>query len=156
MPREDLVTKTGEEKTVKLNQLQMESAHAQSEDEMVELVKQAAQEIEATAWSPSGDECQTTPAPGDWPEYHLPHGYNRTRIVLLVRDPYWLHCYWEIGSAERDALRGQTGREVWELPNLLRMHDLTVQEGQPADPLNIQVHHEARSWYVESGRPGHA
>src|SRR5437763_16669068 len=26
----------------------------------------------------------------------LPGGYGKDRIVCLVRDPYWLHCYWEI------------------------------------------------------------
>ena len=125
MPREDLVFKAREESTAKLNLPQTESAHAQDDAEMVELVRQAAKEIEASAWSPRENAREVTPAPGDWPEYQLPHGYNRTRIVLLVRDPYWLHCYWEIGSAERDAFRGQTGRELWELPNILRILDLT-------------------------------
>ena len=26
----------------------------------------------------------------------LPRGYGRDRIVVMVRDPYWLHCYWEL------------------------------------------------------------
>lgn len=26
----------------------------------------------------------------------LPHGYNKDRIVVMVRDPYWLHAYWEL------------------------------------------------------------
>ena len=29
----------------------------------------------------------------------IPPGYGRDRIVLLVRDPYWLHAYWEITPA---------------------------------------------------------
>jgi hypothetical protein len=28
----------------------------------------------------------------------LPRSYGRDRLVLLVRDPFWLHCYWEISS----------------------------------------------------------
>src|SRR5271168_456972 len=24
----------------------------------------------------------------------LPQGYGKDRIVVMVRDPYWLHCYW--------------------------------------------------------------
>src|SRR5262245_7637863 len=27
---------------------------------------------------------------------HLPSGYGKDRIVVMVRDPYWLHAYWEI------------------------------------------------------------
>src|SRR5262245_55552946 len=26
----------------------------------------------------------------------LPGGYGRDRIVVMVRDPYWLHAYWEM------------------------------------------------------------
>ena len=26
----------------------------------------------------------------------LPRGYGKDRIVCMVRDPYWLHCYWEL------------------------------------------------------------
>src|SRR5260370_5909840 len=26
----------------------------------------------------------------------LPVGYGKDRIVVMVRDPYWLHCYWEL------------------------------------------------------------
>src|SRR4051794_14778925 len=26
----------------------------------------------------------------------LPAGYGKDRIVVMVRDPYWLHCYWEL------------------------------------------------------------
>src|SRR5262245_49703755 len=27
---------------------------------------------------------------------HLPAGYGKDRIVVMVRDPYWLHAYWEL------------------------------------------------------------
>src|SRR5262245_54635069 len=26
----------------------------------------------------------------------LPAGYGKDRIVVMVRDPYWLHCYWAL------------------------------------------------------------
>src|SRR5439155_10408881 len=26
----------------------------------------------------------------------LPTGYHKDRIVVMVRDPYWLHAYWEL------------------------------------------------------------
>src|SRR5206468_6823794 len=26
----------------------------------------------------------------------LPSGYGKDRIVVMVRDPYWLHAYWEL------------------------------------------------------------
>src|SRR5262245_38809961 len=27
---------------------------------------------------------------------NLPTGYGKDRIVVMVRDPYWLHAYWEL------------------------------------------------------------
>src|SRR5437773_11132186 len=41
---------------------------------------------------------------------HLPSGYGKDRIVVMVRDPYWLHCYWELtrqGIARAEAALGQ-------------------------------------------------
>ncbi|MGE5597835.1 MAG: DUF4912 domain-containing protein [Bacteroidota bacterium] len=87
----------------------------------------------------------------DWSGYELPHGYNRTRIVLLVRDPYWLHIYWEVGAAERGEVRNATGRDLSDLPNVLRLHDLT--SGAHED---VAVPADGRNWYYEAGRPGHA
>ncbi|MGE5549325.1 MAG: DUF4912 domain-containing protein [Bacteroidota bacterium] len=149
MTREDLV---GEPRVASPNQETRvnETAVQQAGDVMV-LVRQAAEEIKESLYSEGI--AQPSPAkPGDWAEYHLPHGYNRTRIVLLVRDPYWLHCYWEIGAAERDSFRAQTSRELWECQNMLRVYDLS---GGTPDQYDVPIHHDARSWYIEAGRPGH-
>src|SRR5262245_30594582 len=27
---------------------------------------------------------------------NLPASYGKDRIVTMVRDPFWLHCYWEV------------------------------------------------------------
>ena len=39
----------------------------------------------------------------------LPAGYGKDRIVCMVRDPYWLHCYWELTSKGIAAGRGRPG-----------------------------------------------
>lgn len=93
----------------------------------------------------------TCPCLAESSGYDLPHGYNSTRIVLLVRDPYWLHIYWEVGAAERDQVRRRAGRDLQDLPNLLRLYDLTG--GGHRD---VDIPAEARNWYYEAGRPGHA
>lgn len=117
------------------------------------LIEEAAKRIEA-AWQPGGAPPQAAPA--DWPSYHLPWGYGRTRIVLLVRDPYWLHAYWEVAGPERDRLRAETGRETWELPNVLRIHDLTPEAAETGPSFfDLGINPEARSWYIEAGRPRH-
>ncbi|MCM8781974.1 MAG: DUF4912 domain-containing protein, partial [Candidatus Omnitrophica bacterium] len=41
---------------------------------------------------------------GPWPEYkspeefRFPAGYGDNRIVIMVRDPWWVFAYWEITS----------------------------------------------------------
>lgn len=152
MPRDDLEKKPPGDTPGCLVE---EHGSVRREEELLSLVKEAAQDLE-TAWRTVGTGRTWTPSPGDWSEYHLPHGYDRTRIVLLVRDPYWLHSYWEVGSAERERLRSQTGRELWEYRNILRLHDLTAGElNGREDFQDITVSPEARSWYLEAGRPGH-
>lgn len=156
MSREDLVKTDGGETSDIKSWLEPGSTDERGGDELVELYSRAAQEIE-TAWQPlTGARPASVPA-GDWAEYHLPHGYNQTRIVLLVRDPFWLYSYWEIGAAERDLIRGQTGKELWEMPIVLRLHDLTDRERDPGMARrDIIVGHEARHWYLETDRPGHS
>src|SRR5258708_1261309 len=35
----------------------------------------------------------------------LPSGYGKDRIVVMVRDPFWIHCYWE--STRQSAQRAE-------------------------------------------------
>ncbi|MGQ9778602.1 MAG: DUF4912 domain-containing protein [Bacillota bacterium] len=147
MSREDLVNKV-EELGPTQTKMQSFLVPPKAEDDPLTLLEEAALEIQATGWRRIE---QPLPPPGDWPEYHLPHGYDQTRLVLLVRDPYWLHAYWEIGSAERETVRAKSGRDLTELPLFLRLNDLTQGESS-----FLPINHEARNWYIEAGRPGHA
>ena len=145
MTRQDLVGVSRERSVARGHQPSVSPASEQTGRELAETVRQAAREIEAASYS----------APrGDWAEYQLPHGYNRTRVVLLVRDPYWLHCYWEVGSAERETFRASTGREYQDMDGVLRIRDLTAEDDRD-HCLEVGVGREARSWYLEAGRPGH-
>jgi len=44
----------------------------------------------------------------------LPTGYGKDRIVVMVRDPYWLHAYWELtrqAVARAEAALARNGTE---------------------------------------------
>ena len=41
----------------------------------------------------------------------LPMGYGKDRIVCMVRDPYWLHCYWELTSKGVQRAEAALGQE---------------------------------------------
>ena len=52
----------------------------------------------------------------------LPQGYGDTKIVAMVRDPYWLFVYWEINHEKRREL-GLLGADTSHL--VLRVWDIT-------------------------------
>jgi hypothetical protein len=45
--------------------------------------------------------------------FELPGGYGDNRIVLLVRDPYWVYSYWEINPGKREQIRKEVGDDVF-------------------------------------------
>jgi len=99
----------------------------------------------------------------------LPGPYNETKIVLLVRDPYWLYAYWEIENTVREDLNREFG--TWEqLPLVLRVFDLSnassgmdsrggycsnSSSGQSASFFDVPVNPATASWYIFVGEPSH-
>ena len=70
----------------------------------------------------------------------LPSGYGKDRIVAMVRDPFWIHCYWELTqqALARAALGESTAAGVQSLlDDFLTLHsrDLADLIGDDADPL---------------------
>src|SRR5262245_34134348 len=55
---------------------------------------------------------------------HLMAGFARDRVVLMVRDPYWLHCYWELTHRAIERAEAALGEE-WPLARpILRLFDV--------------------------------
>lgn len=63
----------------------------------------------------------------------FPEAYEENRVVLLVRDPWWIYAYWEM-------LPG-TVREA----NVLRLYDVSSERPQAFD---IFLTPQAKSWYI--------
>lgn len=74
--------------------------------------------------------------------FEFPVGYGDTRIVLMVRDPYWLHTYWEVNGQRRQELNYDSSREC------LRVYDT-----ENWDYFDIEVSGEAKNWYVKVPAP---
>jgi len=59
-------------------------------------------------------------------EFRFPQGYGDNRIVLLVRDPWWLFSYWEIRKDKEEEIvqkienSGETREKA-----ILRVYDVT-------------------------------
>ena len=90
--------------------------------------------------------------------FSLPSGYGDDRIVLIVKDPWWLFAYWEIQpSTERAAHTQLLPQEVVGLQTILRVYDVTELDfpAQSAHrTFDISLSGLATNWYIHTNAPG--
>src|SRR6185295_2188448 len=55
----------------------------------------------------------------------LPTGYGKDRIVVMVRDPYWLHTYWELTRQAIARAEAALGQNWHGSKPILRVLDVT-------------------------------
>lgn len=75
----------------------------------------------------------------------------KERIVVMVRDPYWLHAYWEIKrrSVERvQAAMSQDWHTARPFLRLLEVHDSGTSSASERVVRDIEVHGGVSNWYV--------
>ena len=87
----------------------------------------------------------------------LPERYGIERLVLMVRDPYWLYAYWELSAARQDEFQTCYGPESWQSSRaMLRLYDVTgvAFDGNNAHSfIDIPVNDEADNWHLYVGKP---
>jgi hypothetical protein len=90
-------------------------------------------------------------------QFSIPNGYGDDRIVLMVKDPWWLFAYWEIQPQTERAARSQLlPREVAGLQSVLRVYDVTGVDfpEQPANrSFDISLSGLATNWYLQTNAP---
>jgi hypothetical protein len=87
----------------------------------------------------------------------LPSGYGRDRIVIQVRDPWWIHAYWEILGTTLDRIKSEIGDKSFSAKRALRVYDIShiTFNGKNAHRFfDIDVGPNATSWYIDTGGPG--
>ena len=57
------------------------------------------------------------------PVTDLPYSYNETKLVLLVRDPYWAYSYWDFSGETWNWSQGLLTGDA-SLKPMIRVHDL--------------------------------
>src|SRR5437016_1510341 len=87
---------------------------------------------------------------------NLPAGYGKDRIVVMVRDPYWLHCYWELtrhAIQRAEAALGQAWHGARPILRVLDVgsHDITSTSEQVVR--DIDIHGGCNNWYVDVANP---
>jgi hypothetical protein len=74
----------------------------------------------------------------------------------MVRDPYWLHCYWELTHRAIERAEAALGEE-WPLARpVLRLFDIRAagKMGAPESVnCDIDIHGGCNSWYISVTRP---
>jgi hypothetical protein len=86
----------------------------------------------------------------------LPAGYGKDRIVLMVRDPYWLHCYWELTRQAVQRAEAALGQEWHSARPILRLLDVGGHETSNAPESilrDIDIHGGCNNWYIDVGNP---
>ena len=86
----------------------------------------------------------------------LPNGYGKDRIVVMVRDPYWLHVYWELTHQSIQRAEAALGQDWHGAKPILRVLDVTSQETTSTAELTIRdiaIHGGCSNWYVEVQNP---
>jgi hypothetical protein len=80
------------------------------------------------------------------------NGAARDRLVVLVRDPYWLHAVWELSSQAIDRARQALGQH-WHAANptlrVLRLAD----DGATVGTRSVAIHGGVSNWYVDVEEP---
>ncbi len=90
-------------------------------------------------------------------EFRFPPGYGDNRIVLLVRDPWWIFAYWEIRKdREEDILRKIESSGDSQEKSILRVYDVTNINFNGTNAhsfFDIDLKGLANNWYINVGSP---
>ena len=86
----------------------------------------------------------------------LPKGYGKDRIVCMVRDPYWLHAYWELTRQAVQRAEAALGQDWHGAKPILRVIEVTVNETTSSSESalrDIDIHGGCNNWYIDVANP---
>jgi hypothetical protein len=115
-----------------------------------------AQERVAEAKFYTGPVPEQKSAPTPQPYEELPPGYDEEKIVLMTRDPYVAHAYWEVTPARIEREKAWLG---WNSRLCIRIYDVTGVQFDGRNALGYydqEVYERTGSWYFDLGRPTHS
>ena len=105
---------------------------------------------------------RTTPIPAPArilpvaPPRALEHGCVKDRIIVMVRDPYWLHAHWELSRSTLARAHAALGQEWHTARPVLRLMDVSSEDTTAASERvvrDIDIHGGVNNWYVDVTAP---
>ncbi len=87
--------------------------------------------------------------------FELPASYGDDKIALLVRDPWWIHAYWEVTpDREHQVMRHLESSGVQRDKLVLRVYDVTGGNVDSArSHFDIEMTFLTGNWYIDVGIP---
>jgi uncharacterized protein len=81
---------------------------------------------------------------------------SKDRLVVMVRDPYWLHAYWELSRKSVERARVALGQYWHGARPVLRVYEVlrdgtTTSMRQPIR--DVEVHGGVNNWYLDVYNP---
>jgi hypothetical protein len=77
---------------------------------------------------------------------------RQDRLVVMVRDPYWLHAYWELAQRSIDRAQAAMGQRWHAARPVLRLYRCDG-EAAAAHERDIAIHGGVSNWYVDVQDP---
>jgi uncharacterized protein len=118
--------------------------------------KQSANAAEpAVAARHSRPASSASPAPGSLP-HTLDHEFQKDRIIVLARDSYWLHAYWELSRTTLARAQAALGQEWHSAQPILRVMDVTSEDTTTATERQVRdicIHGGVNNWYIDVLEP---
>lgn len=90
------------------------------------------------------------------PPKTLDHGCVKDRIITSVRDPYWLHTYWELSRTTLGRAQAAMGKEWHGSKPILRLMDVTSEDttsNAERAVRDIPIHGGVNNWYIDVCEP---
>jgi hypothetical protein len=81
---------------------------------------------------------------------------SRDRVVLIVRDPYWIQAYWEITRATVQRARVALANKWHQVKPVIRLFEITEnRQAYPSEQVvrDIPVHGGVRNWFIDVAEP---
>jgi hypothetical protein len=82
--------------------------------------------------------------------------YTKDRVVLMVRDPFWLHAYWEITLQSMQRAEAALGQDWHTAKPILRVVDVSSQDTTSTSEAivrDIEIQGGCQNWYINVSQP---
>ena len=90
------------------------------------------------------------------PPRPLEHACVKDRLVVMVRDPYWLHAYWELSRTTLARAQAALGQDWHAARPILRLMDVSSEDTTSASERQIRdipIHGGVNNWYIDVNSP---